>query len=320
MRLKLSFITEDEVATPKLDGHETWSSDNVQDEILVHEDFELKDQINSEIDSLVKEADIMLLSEDNKQMMDDEANAEKLQASQMDEEMQNGNVFLESESVDTNEVLVDDEQIKDHTETNGFDIEDSIREDIVQDSENLEHKEEEFKEEIIMTPPILCESNSESVFVESMEGSSGAMVDQALLDDVKFLEDQMRENMELEQDKYCDSMTDSLVQDKEESTNTTQIYITETDSPDIMPQLPPTINDNENAECLESIGIAVDSPEEDAINSLTKTDEILSKENGNDSVLPKTSLTVYSNKSEDLNDTQLMIAGFLLGTDSNTEL
>ena len=320
MRLKLSFITEDEVATPKLDGHETWSSDNVQDEILVHEDFELKDQINSEIDSLVKEADIMLLSEDNKQMMDDEANAEKLQASQMDEEMQNGNVFLESESVDTNEVLVDDEQIKDHTETNGFDIEDSIREDIVQDSENLEHKEEEFKEEIIMTPPILCESNSESVFVESMEGSSGAMVDQALLDDVKFLEDQMRENMELEQDKYCDSMTDSLVQDKEESTNTMQIYITETDSPDIMPQLPPTINDNENAECLESIGIAVDSPEEDAINSLTKTDEILSKENGNDSVLPKTSLTVYSNKSEDLNDTQLMIAGFLLGTDSNTEL
>ena len=320
MRLKLSFITEDEVATPKLDELETGSSDSVQDEIIVHEDFELKEQINSEIDLLVKEADIMLLSEDNKQMMDDEADAEKLATSQMDEAMQNGNVFLESESVDTNEVLVDDEQIKDHTETNGFDIEDSIREDIVQDSENLEHKEEEFKEEIIMTPPILCESNSESMLVDSMEGSSGEMVDQALLDDVKFLEDQMRENMELEQDKYCDSMSDSLVQDKEESTNTMQIYITETVSPDIMPQLPPTINDNENAECLESIGIAVDSPEEDAIDSLTKTDEILSKENGNDSVLPNTSLTVYSNKSEDLNDTQLMIAGFLLGTDSNTEL
>ena len=320
MRLKLSFITEDEVATPKLDELETGSSDSVQDEIIIHEDFELKEQINSEIDLLVKEADIMLLSEDNKQMMDDEADAEKLATSQMDEAMQNGNVFLESESVDTNEVLVDDEQIKDHTETNGFDIEDSIREDIVQDSENLEHKEEEFKEEIIMTPPILCESNSESMLVDSMEGSSGEMVDQALLDDVKFLEDQMRENMELEQDKYCDSMSDSLVQDKEESTNTMQIYITETVSPDIMPQLPPTINDNENAECLESIGIAVDSPEEDAIDSLTKTDEILSKENGNDSVLPNTSLTVYSNKSEDLNDTQLMIAGFLLGTDSNTEL
>ena len=322
LRLKLSFITEVEVATPKLDELETGSSDSVQDEIIIHEDFELKEQINSEINSLVKEADIMLLSDNDKQMIDDEDNFEKLEASQMDEEMQNGNVFLESESVETNEVLVDDEQIKDHTETNGFDIdiEDSIREDIVQDLENLEHKEEDFKEEIIMTPPILCESNSESVFVESMEVTSGTMVDQALLDDVKFLEDQMRENMELEQDKYCDSMTDSLVQDKEESTNTMQIYITETDSPDIVPQLPPTINDNENAECLESIGIAVDSPEEDAINSLTKTDEILSKENGNDSVLPKTSQTVYSNKSEDLNDTQLMIAGFLLGTDSNTEL
>merc|ERR1712156_91990 len=106
---------EDEVETPKLDELETGSSDSVQDEIIVHEDFELKEQINSEIDSLVKEADIMLLSEDNKQM-DDEADAEKLATSQMDEEMQNENVFLESESVETNEVLVDDEQIKDRTE------------------------------------------------------------------------------------------------------------------------------------------------------------------------------------------------------------
>merc|ERR1712038_926045 len=70
---------EDEVATPKLDELETGSIDSVQDEIIVQEDFELKEQINSEIDSLVKEADIMLLSDNDKQMIDDEdANAEKL--------------------------------------------------------------------------------------------------------------------------------------------------------------------------------------------------------------------------------------------------
>ena len=285
---------------------------------MAPEDFELKDQINSEIDSLVKEADIMLLSEDNKKMMDDEANAEKLETSQMDDAMSDENLFLESESIGINEVLEFCEHINDHTETNGIDINDYNKEDTFEDSGTLEYKEEEFKEEI-MTHPILCESNSESIFVESKEGTSGAMVDQALLDDVKFLEDQMRENMELEQDKYCDSMSDSFVQDKEESTNTMQIYITETDLPNIVSQLPPTINNNENVECLEIVSIAGDSPEEDAFNSLSKTDEILSKENGEDSVLPKTSQTVYSNDSEDLKDTQLMVAGFLLGINLNNE-
>ena len=245
-------------------------------------------------------------------MMDDEADVEKLAISQMDEAMHDENLFLESESVDINEVLVEDKHINDHTETNGIDIEDSLKEDII--LENLEYKEEGLKEEIIMTPPIMCDSNSESMLVDSMEGTSVEMVDQALLDDVKFLEDQMRENMELEQDKYCDSMSDSFVQDKEESTNTMQIYITETDLPNIVSQLPKTL-DYENIECLENIAKAGDSPEEEAINSLTKTDEILSKENGNDSVLPKTSQTVYSNNSEDLKDTQLMVAGFLLGAD-----
>ena len=260
----------------------------------------------------------MLLSEDNKKMMDDEANAEKLETSQMDDAMSDENLFLESESIGINEVLEFCEHINDHTETNGIDINDYNKEDTFEDSGTLEYKEEEFKEEI-MTHPILCESNSESIFVESKEGTSGAMVDQALLDDVKFLEDQMRENMELEQDKYCDSMSDSFVQDKEESTNTMQIYITETDLPNIVSQLPPTINNNENVECLEIVSIAGDSPEEDAFNSLSKTDEILSKENGEDSVLPKTSQTVYSNNSEDLKDTQLMVAGFLLGINLNNE-
>ena len=261
---------------------------------MVPEDFELKDQINSEIESLVKEADIMLLSEDNKHMMDDEADAEKLDTSKKDEAMRDENLSLESESIDTKEVLVYCEHINDHTEINGIEINDYNKEDTL---ETHEYQEEEFKEEI-MTPPIFCESNSESVFVESKKGSSGEMVDQALLDDVKFLEDQMRENMELEQDKYCDSMSDSFVQDKEESTNTMQIYITETDLPNIVSQLPPTINNNENVECLDIVGIARDSPEENSLNPLTKTDEKLYKENGKDSVLPKTSETVYSNNSQ----------------------
>ena len=85
-----------------------------------------------------------------------------------------------------------------------------------------------------------------------------------------------------------------------------------------MPQLPKTL-DYENIECLENIAKAVDSPEEEAFNTLTKTVGILSKENGKDSVLPKTSQTVYSNDSEDLKDTQLMVAGFLLGINLNNE-
>ena len=86
-----------------------------------------------------------------------------------------------------------------------------------------------------------------------------------------------------------------------------------------MSHLPPTINNNENVECLEIVGIAGDSPEENSLNPLTKTDEKLNQENGKDSVLPKTSETVYSNNSEDLKDTQLMVAGFLLGINLNNE-